>query len=335
VKDLSPRSQPLGESRSEDPDAVPQHRSLVLPESGESFFAQVLNASFSGEAATELQQELAYLVNRVLVADGVDFADREQVAEKIRMAHDAVNLALESSSGIDVRAAGRLLEQHYVQHLFRVAWGILLELRRSAKRTAEGLGFEATPSGLAFLDTPHREALSGMLRPKPQYFVGIERPGDIRYRAFASLRDVEAAESLIADVASLPDVCPAIVGQTPAQLAALRSRDADDFRMSAVLLTGFARFVLDGVPSIEPLGAKELAALRDETRDPETEKLRADVRERFFATLPPRRGYVEFALSRFDDEFLAIAPGRPIDPRFVTCLMLRTTNEAVKRSHAS
>jgi hypothetical protein len=335
VKDLAPRSQPLGETRPDDPDAVPQHRSLVMPESGESFFAQVLNASFSGEAATELQQELAYLVNRVLVADGVDFADREQVAEKIRMAHDAVNLALESSSGVDVRAAGRLLEHHYVQHLFRVAWGILLELRRSAKRTVEAVGFEATASGLAFLDTPHREALSGMLRPKPQYFFGIDRPGEIHYRAFATLRDVEAAESLIADVASLSDVCPAIVGQTPAQLAALRSPDADDFRMSAVLLTGFARFVLDGVPSIEPLGAKDLAALREETRDSETRKLRADVRERFFATLPPNRGYVEFALSRFDDEFLAIAPGRPVDPRFVTCLMLRTTNDAVRRSRAS
>jgi uncharacterized protein DUF6178 len=335
AKDLARRSRPLGDGRPDDPDAVPQNRSLVMPQSGESFFAQVLNACFSGEAATELQQELAYLVNRVLVADGVDFADREQVAEKIRMAHDAVNLALESASRLDVRTAGRLLERHYVQHLFRVAWGILLELRRSAKRAVEALGFEATPKGLAFLDTPHREALAGMLRPKPQYFVGIDQPGEIRHRAFASLRDVESAERLIDAVASLPEVCAAIVGQTPAQLAALRSPDADDFRMSAVLLTGFAHFVLDGTASIEPLGAKDLAALRDATLDRRSARLRTNVRARLLATLPPSSGYVEFALRRFEDEFLAIASDRPIDPRFVTCLMLRKTNDLAKRSRAS
>jgi hypothetical protein len=282
----------------------------------------------------ELQQELAFLVNRVLVADGVDFADREQVAEKIRMAHDAVNLALEASSQLDVRVAGQLLERHYVQHLFRVAWALLFELRRGAKRALEAIGFESTPRGLAFLDTPHREAIGGVLRPKPQFFVGIERPGEIRYRAFATLGDVEAAKRLVADVASLGDVCPALVGQSPAQLAALRSSEADDFRLSAVLLTGFAHHVLGRTPSIEPLGPKDLTLLREATRDPETGKIRPEIRRRFLEPLRHACGYLEFSLRRFEEEFLAIAPDRPVDPRFVTCLMLRSS-DASTRSRAS
>ena len=158
--------------------------------------------------------------------------------------------------------------------------------------------------------------------------------GEIRFSSFGSLQVLETAERLVADAASLAVVCPAVVEQTPAQLAALRSPDADDFRISAVLLTGFARSVLDGVASIEPLGPKELSALRSATLDRATGGLRADVRDRFLGTLPPERGYIEFSLRRFEEEFLAIAADRPIDPRFVTCLMLRTANGAA-RSRAS
>jgi len=297
-----------------------------------------LNASFSGEAAIELQQELAFLVNRVLVADGVDFADRVEVAEKIRMTHDTVNLALEALSQLDVRAAGRLLERHYVQHLFSVGWNLLLGVRRDAKRAVEAIGFESSARGLAFLDTPHREALGGFLRPKPQFFAGIDRPGEIRHRAFASHADVETAERLIRDVASLAEVCPVLLGQSPVQLAALRSSDADDFRISAVLLTGFAHHALGRMPTIEPLGAKEMLALREATRDPATGamgKIRGDVRRRFLEAMPESRGYLEFSLQRFEEEFLAIAADRPVDPRFVTCLMIRLPNSDAASSRAS
>ena len=142
--DLALRSEPLGRAAEEHDWALPQNRALVAPEGGASFFAQLLHAGFSEEAATELRHELAHLVNRVLVADGVDFADRDQVAEKIRVAHDTVNLALETLSGVETAQAVRILERHYVQHLFRVGWSILLDCRKSAKHVVETLGLQAS-----------------------------------------------------------------------------------------------------------------------------------------------------------------------------------------------
>src|SRR5439155_13487771 len=91
---LEERSEPLGRFAGDDPEALPQDRALIHPEDAGSFFSQVLHAGFSGEAASGLRHELAYLVNRVLVAEVVDFADRDRVAENIRVAHDTVNLAL-------------------------------------------------------------------------------------------------------------------------------------------------------------------------------------------------------------------------------------------------
>jgi Family of unknown function (DUF6178) len=321
--DLAERSSPLGRSNGADDAALPQDRSLVMPEDGKTFFSQVLHAGFSGEAASELRHELAYLVNRVLVAEGVDFADHEQVAQKIRVAHDTVNLALESLSEVDSAHAIRILERHYVQHIFQVGWQILLELRKAAKQTVETLGLQASAAGLAFLDTPYREALGGLLRMKPQFFAGIEQAGEIRYRAFATVNDLSRARSVLHDVASLSDLCGRLLGQSPAELASLRPRDADDFRISAVILTALAHVALGHPPSLEPLGEAELAALRSVARDPHTGRLHAALRDRLRELHPGHDGYLDFSLRRLEEEFLAVSADRPLDPRFVTCLMIR------------
>jgi hypothetical protein len=329
ARDLAERSAPLGRLAAENETMVPQDRALVLPEGGASFFSQVLHAGFSGEAATELRQELAYLVNRVLVAEGVDFADRDGIAEKIHLAHDTVNLALESLSEVDTPRAIDVLERHYVQHLFRVGWDILLGLRKSAKRAVETLGFEASESGLAFLDTPYREALVGFLNMRPRFYEGIERPGEIRYRPFAALADLERGRAIVLDVASLGEICPRLLGQSPAALAALRPRDADDFRLSAVILTAFAHMALGREPSLEPLAGSDLTALRAATLDATSGRLSAAARARLFEALPGHRGFLEFCLRRFEEEFLSVSPDRPLDPRFVTCLMMRPRRDTL------
>jgi hypothetical protein len=323
ASDLVERSEPLGRFTGDDSQAIRQDRALILPEEATSFLSQVLHAGFSGEAANEIRHELAYLANRVLVAEGVDFGDRDQVAEKIRVAHDTLNLALEALSGSDTSEAIRLLRRHYLQHLFRVAWNILLELRKSAKRTVEALAIGPSAGEIAFLDTPYREGLAGILGLKPRFYEGIERPGEIRYRPFASLSDLQRARALLADVTALADICPSLLGQSAAQLAALRPSDADDFRISAVLLTGFAHFALGRTPSVEPFGGDELSELRRATRDPQTGRLREEVRERFYEAYPLPRGFLDFSLKRFEEEFLALSTDRPIDSRFVTCLMIR------------
>jgi hypothetical protein len=332
--DLAPRSEPLGRMAAEHDWAVPQNRALVVPEGGASFFAQLLHAGFSGEAAAELRHELAHLVNRVLVADGVDFADRHHVAEKIRVAHDTVNLALETLSDADTEQAVRILERHYVQHLFRVGWSILLDCRKSAKNVVETLGLSATPEGLAFLDTPYRETLGGVLRMKPAFFEGLERPGEIRYRAFATTSDLDRVRATLDDVASLADICQRVVGQTPGELVALRPREADDFRISAVLLTALAHIALGRAPALQPIPPNDLGDLRLATLDPATGGLKVDLRTRFLGMVPDAKGFLEFCLARFEEEFLALAPGEPVDARFVTCLMIRLPRNG-QRMHPS
>jgi hypothetical protein len=332
--ELAPRSAPLGRVAAEQDWVVPQDRALVVPAGGASFFAQLLHAGFSEEAAAELRHELAHLVNRVLVADGVDFANRERVAEKIRVAHDTVNLALETLSDADAEQAVRILERHYVQHLFRVGWGILLDYRKSAKHVVETLGMSATPEGLAFLDTPYRETLGGMLRMKPALFEGLGRPGETGYRAFATTSDLDRVRTTLDDVASLADVCRRLIGRTPGELVALRPREADDFRISAVLLTALAHVALGRPPALQPIPQSDLRDLRRAALDPATGGLKVELRARFLGMAPDAKGFLEFCLARFEEEFLALAADEPVDPRFVTCLMIGPQRNG-QRTHPS
>jgi hypothetical protein len=266
---------------------------------------------------------MAFLANRVMVAEGIDYADREAVGEAVRLAHDTVNLVLEHLSGGDLHAGVAFLERHYLQHLFRCGWGLLLDLRRRARAVADALGRAAAGGEAAFLDTPYREALAGCLRPRPRYFQGLDQPGEIRYRTFGAAADLELFRSLLDDLDALPALCERLLQQPLEELARLRPGDVDDFRLSAAFLTGFARLALGGGARLEPLALEELHRLREATAEPGTSRVRGELRARFLESAGERPGFLEFCLRRFEDEFLPIDPRFPPDPRFVTCLMIR------------
>ena len=323
---LAERLARLGRSRSgeETDDVLPLERSLLLPEEGRSFLSEVMGAEFDFDGQNELRQEMAYLTNRVMIAEGVDYTDRESVSDAVHVAHDTTNLALEYLSGGDRRRAAEVLERRYVQHLFRLGWGLLLGLRRRAKQIVDDLGGESAQRTVSFLDTPYREGLGGFLRPKPRFFAGIERPGDIGYRPLSSLTDLERAQTLLEEIGALPALARALLDQDLASVAALRPAEADDFRLSAVFLTAFAHLELGRRPSVQPLAARDLGRLRDLTREAATGRLRPEARDRLLAAAPPAASrFLDFCVTRFEEEFLAITD-ETIDPRFVACLMLET-----------
>jgi hypothetical protein len=323
--EMAERSSALGSSfgGSADAEAVPAERSLVTPDETHSFFSEVLNAGFHDESASELRQEMAFLTNRVMVAEGVNYGDRDSVTQAVCLAHDTVNLALEHLSDGDPGRGAAILQHHYLQHLFRVGWGLLLELRKRARQIADSLGVAASASGeIRFLDTPYREALSGFQRPKPRFFCGLDQIGEIRYRTVSRVADLDRARALLEDVARLPALCEQWLGQRLTDVARLRPHDADDFRLSAAILTGFAHFALGRKPILLPVSRDGLEELRSATLDPATGGVRADVRERFLAGVGESRRFLEFCLQRFEEEFLAVSPELPFDPRFVTCLMI-------------
>lgn len=325
VRDLPERATPFDRERDpEDYDGIPLERSLLIPDGAQSFLSEVLSDAFHFEGADELRREVALLSNRVMVAEGVETADRDAVASAVALAHDTVNLGLEHLSDRDRVRALDLVRRHHLQHVFRIGWALLLELRRSAKTTEEALGIPAAGGEIGFLDSPYREALSGFGRPKPRFFRGLEEPGELQFRPFRSLDDLTRANQVLAEIAGLPDLARRFLGQSLAQLAKLRPSDADEFRASAALLTAFANLILGRGASVAPIPRRDLPELRAKTRDEKRPKLRAKARASALERAGGESAFLSAILARFEEEFLSLAEDEPVDPRFVTCLMIAT-----------
>ena len=58
--------------------------------------------------------------------------------------------------------------------------------------------------------------------------------------------------------------------------------------------------------------APPIAVRRAATRDPTTGRLKADVRERFYAANVGHRGFLDFSLRRFEEEFLSVSADRSL-----------------------
>lgn len=322
-QELVPRIEPLGRSlaRWDDEAGIPLERSLLAPEEVGTLFSELLAAGFDSESQGELRQEMAFLTNRVMIAEGVDYSDRDAVSEAIRLAHDTVNLAVERLSDGDRDEACAVLARTHLQHLFRFGWGALLELRRQTRLAIDGLG-ESGEATLRFLDSPFRDALEGFLRKKPRYFEGVEKPGEVRYRPFQALSDLGRARQVVDLLRALPELTQAYLGQNLSDVVGLRSAAADDFRLSAVFLTAFAHEALEEEISTSPIPLADLPDVRRRTLDEATGRLRASLREQLVERHPPSRAFLDFCADRFEEEFLALAPEYPVDPRFLTCLMV-------------
>ena len=326
-EDLPSRIQPLGRSlaRWDDDGGIPLERSLLVPNALGTILSELLASGFDPEAQGELRQEMAFLTNRVMIAEGVDYGERDSVSEAIRLGHDTVNLALEHlSKGKREAAAARLTETH-LQHLFRFGWSTLLDLHRQTRGIVDGLGETGTAT-LRFLDSPFREVLEGCLRKKPRYFEGLDTPGELSYRPFRSVAELARAREILELLEELPELSRARLGQDLADIVGLRPSGADEFRLSAVLLTALAHGILGEDASTRPIPLDSLPELRRRSIDEATGRLLEAVRARFFGKESPARPLLDTCVQRFEEEFLALAPDEPVDPRFLTCLMVARPN---------
>lgn len=128
--------------------------------------------------------ELNYLVNAALVAEGNPFGDRELTERIMERVHGMVTIALEHLSDGDESTALHLLQHERLVRLFRLGNSIVSQLS----------------TGLDALDTSDyaTERLVGGLRQlHPRYYRGLDADGIDGYREFRDLGDVDTIRALL------------------------------------------------------------------------------------------------------------------------------------------
>jgi hypothetical protein len=239
------------------------------PRRGPGFFLAPLGLhSLLARAAATLQagdrealdMQLVTAGNAVLVADGIDPVDLDQVRAAVTGARAMVELGLERLARGDDARAGQVLAETPVKRLFQEGFGRVLELSWRVERLfkAGGAGRRAAP----LLDAPLGELMAALASRRPRFHPGIEHPredwGTAAVAAMEPRRFLSAAD--LAQASSALDLCEGLallarqLGLAPTQA------EGDAPRLSALYLTALANQRLGRGFEPVPITVSELPA---------------------------------------------------------------------------
>jgi len=267
--------------------------------------------------------DLTYLANKVLVADGIDFGDREQLQDAMDKVYGYLNLALEHLCHTDEQRATQLFGDTYLLPLFRLGYSLTLQLQRQARRL---LGSSIGP----WLDGVWQQSLDIVAMGQPHCPRVLDEPSVEGSRPYRNMSDVRRVKDLLdtADATRrlfeehFPFRLPV---PDELDLSGCQPEEAQAVGLRHFFLTALANRLLGRGFDPTPLPAAELAALHGRVcRDKAlAEALREETRTWLQTLEPLAWSFVETCLHCWDD---ALCPLRAdmLDPRFVDGLLIRT-----------
>lgn len=225
----------------------------------------------TGEKLLERLRELAVLCNRVAVARDIPLGELDAMRGVVLEVRTLLDLGLAyRARGQEADAAG-VLATASMEDVYRVGNSLTLKLQRQARRLMQP--HWGPPKALArLLDAPLGLALAALLGRMPQFFNGLQKPGALTTRAFATLEDLALAARGLSDAAFRLAMAFDVLGFKPESLtaAALHGTnlaDRAEVTVETLFTTALCRVLGGGALEASPLSAAELAACRGPLAD--------------------------------------------------------------------
>ena len=266
--------------------------------------------------------DLTYLANKILVADDIDFGDREQLQGAMDKVYGYLNLALEHLCHTDEQRATQLFGDTYLLPLFRLGYSLTLQLQRQARRLLmSSIG--------PWLDGVWQQCIELVAMGQPLYSRVLDEPSVEGARPYRNMSDVRRVKELLdtADATRrlfeehfpfrlpVPDDLD-LSGCQPEQTQAVGLRH--------FFLTSLANRLLGRVFDATPLPAAELAALHGRICQDKAlaGALREETRTWLQRLEPAAWKFAEACLQCWDDTLCPLRADM-LDPRFVDGLLIR------------
>ncbi|MBU5613400.1 DUF6178 family protein [Geomonas azotofigens] len=132
-------------------------------------------------------QELNYLVNSALVAEGAAFHEPESMLGVMHRVCGYLNIALETLAPGDDGKAARILAEEELKRLFQLGYSIVLQLKFTARDTET-------------VDYATGKLLAGLKSKRPRFYRGLDADGVDGYREFRDLADVRRVADLLSQL---------------------------------------------------------------------------------------------------------------------------------------
>jgi hypothetical protein len=280
--------------------------------------------------------EVVSVANRLLVADSADTGDPDCHRAAMRRAASYLEIGLAARGARTDSDASRTLAEVPVLELFREGYQRAAEVQQRARALVEQGWASVHPGATELLDTPLRPALSGLLRTRPLHFDAAVESEERAFRDFRSLEEIDEAVVALRMAETLGRVFVERLGLDVAALLEQADHSPQGIpRFSTLFLTSLAWSAATGKLRCEPLPAettsqflRTVASRR--TADPEAPgRALDDFLDRISAEVDLRpedlqalRAFGNACIEKLKDECSALDPGAPVDPRFVSCLLV-------------
>jgi len=302
----------------------------LVPE--HDLLGQVLSRVESRELAETIQLELASLSNKVIVADQLPIDNTEALRQAVVKALAYVNLGLELRSEENFEIAGRIVEDVYLENLFRSANS---EISRISGRlgilTSRGW-LAQCPAGIKCLDEEWLETAENLLAKSPKLLrimPGENAPGDLPQPDFFRTPGDIARGDYLVDVITAAGYLYEALAADPRDLEPGLWKEGqirllEDITLGVMILTAAAQFLCSGEWDVRPLAVSDWQNLFPKLQPTEIDRAVMDWAFRVAPDGQSRalvQAYLSPVLRDYDFEMRSFSGPNPPEPEMVKFFM--------------
>ena len=308
---------------------VPLYPSGMLP--AEDLFAGALQHLERDATRQQIQMEFAGLCNQAGVADNKTVRDKTALKDIVKKVCGYLNIGIErltvAGGKVDLNRAAELLCQYPLSGIFRVGYGLALELKWQVARWRKTCWFEKEGLRLSFWGTEWMGVLGGLLIKRPLFYDNYAT--GVLYREFGSTDDIQITKHVIDQVVAMDE----LLGSMNVALVEL----ADGLlTWKNLLLTLWVRHYLGLAAEPAPLDRDEFKRFFNDlwTTRGKPRQIRLAIKESFLNWLANQSGRADYEISQklaqtleslfseIESELGRVA-GQDLDPRFIQLFLIK------------
>ncbi|MEE8551773.1 MAG: DUF6178 family protein, partial [Desulfobacterales bacterium] len=174
----------------------------------ESLFTDALKRIEIDDVLDQIQTEFAGLCNQIIAADQKNIRERDELKSIVQKACGYLNVGLEQlteeDSELDVNRSTALIQSYPLSNIFKVGYGLALELKWRAEKWRKKSWFEKEGLLLSFWGEDWLGVLGGLLIKKPLFYDNYKT--GVLYREFISMEDIKKTENALNEIIAFDEL---------------------------------------------------------------------------------------------------------------------------------
>ncbi len=174
----------------------------------ESLFTDALKRIEIDDVLEQVQTEFAGLCNQIIAADQKNIREKDELKRIVQKACGYLNVGLEQltedDSVLDVNRSTALIQSYPLSSIFKVGYGLALELKWRAEKWRKKSWFEKEGLLLSFWGEDWLGVLGGLLIKKPLFYDNYKT--GVLYREFISMEDIKKTENALNEIIAFDEL---------------------------------------------------------------------------------------------------------------------------------